>query len=153
MHHVSRPTIRILEISLVQTNRLQRQIREPVRTNPSGLLAYSSTGLMTVQLGRRFSLESTPDSSDPAYNLHSDAESLEELRATFESYLAYYGTFDLDVATTSVIHNVLGSNRPSLIGKRMQRFFNLDGDLLTLAPPPSEQVAAILVWQRIHNSI
>jgi hypothetical protein len=76
----------------------------------------------------------------------------EEIKAAFEGFDAYCGTYTLDEAAGVVTHRVLASRFPNWEGTDQVRRVELDGDRLHLATPPilargAEWVVAV-TWQR-----
>ena len=76
-----------------------------------------------------------------------------EVRAAYDGYLAYWGTFDLDAARGTVTHHVRGSLYPNWVGQDQVRAYSLEGRRLTLRTPPMKQrgreVVGLLTWERL----
>ena len=117
----------------------------PMGRNAQGRLTYEAGGRMAVQLGdpdrRAFA------ASD--FRAGTDAE----LRAAFGGYLAYYGSYTVDVDRGVVVHHLEMSWFPNWIGGDQVRYFDLQAGRLTLKTPPMviagvEQVSS-LVWERL----
>jgi hypothetical protein len=53
-----------------------------------------------------------------------------EVRADYDGYVAYFGTYRVDEANSVVTHVVEGSLKPSYTGTDQPRPFKLDGDVL-----------------------
>src|SRR5262245_28359201 len=102
-------------------------LSHPMGENASGLLIYTATRRMSVQLMRRdrphFAagnrLQGTP----------------EEIKAAFEGFVGYWGTFDVDEKAKTVTHHVAGASFPNWIGTDQKRFYEFDRDRLTLSTP------------------
>ena len=79
----------------------------------------------------------------------------EEIKAAFEGYGAYFGTYEIHEAEGFVIHHVEGSLFPNNVGTEQKRFFEFSGDKLILKPPPRQvggaQVAPRITWQRVKE--
>lgn len=113
--------------------------------NPIGYLIYDTTGHMAVQIMRpdrpRFAADGI------------EQETAVEAKAAFDSYGAYFGTYEVNEAEGFVIHHVEGSIFPNYIGTEQKRFFELSGDQLVLKPPPQlvagEQQILRVTWQRV----
>ena len=77
-----------------------------------------------------------------------------EIKAAFEGYGAYFGTYEIHEAEGFVIHHVEGSLFPNNVGTEQKRFFEFSGDTLILKPPPRQvggaQVAPRITWQRVQ---
>lgn len=81
---------------------------------------------------------------------------LSELHAAIEGYIASFGTYEIDEAAGSVIHDVRADLFPNAAGIRKKRFFELADDRLILRVPPvvlgGERMTATAVWARIGSS-
>ncbi len=75
-----------------------------------------------------------------------------EVRAATDGYIAYYGTYTVDMSAAVVTHHVQGALFPNSISGDEVRHFRLDGDRLTITTPPmqlgGEQLTTVLVWER-----
>jgi hypothetical protein len=112
--------------------------------NPKGRLVYDTGGRMSVHLadpGRK-----------PFAASDSRAGTDAEIRAAFQGYFGYFGTFVVDAKAGFVTHHVEGASFPNYVGTAQQRFFVLAGERLTLRTPPRGEPGASytlqLVWER-----
>jgi len=109
-----------------------------------GQLMYDDKGFMSVNVTRR-------DRSKFASKDRGDYTP-DEAKAAFESYLAYFGTYSFDEARGAVIHHVVSSTFPQMIGANNVRFFRFSGKRLILSPPPmtvdGKQVTGYITWER-----
>jgi hypothetical protein len=100
---------------------------------------------MSVQVmtrDRRTSVATTAPASAIAQT------SAEEMRDVLAGYIAYFGTFDVDESTGTVIHHVEASLVPSWVGSAQRRTFSFSGrNRLTLAAV-RRQAVNTLVWER-----
>lgn len=110
-----------------------------------GYIMYDMTGHMSVHLmqpNRPKFASGDLDKGTP-----------EEIKAAFDSYGAYFGTYEIHEAEGFVIHHVEGSLFPNNVGSDQKRFFEFVGDTLILKPPPrpqgGEQVSPRITWQRV----
>ena len=121
-------------------------VPSPYGANPVGFIMYDTTGRMAVQIMR-------PDRPRFASG-EADQGTPEESKAAFDSYGAYFGTYEVQEAEGFVIHHVEGSLFPNNVGTDQKRFFELSGDQLVLKPPPrqvgSEQHTLRVTWQRVR---
>jgi len=87
--------------------------------NVSGLLVYDGGGNMSAHVMRN----DRPlfAAKDPARG--TDAE----LRAAFEDYGSYFGTYTIDQTRQTVTHQVRGAWYPNWIGHDQVRHFKFDG--------------------------
>src|SRR5215470_16946423 len=110
-----------------------------------GYIMYDATGHMAVQLMQpnrpRFA-SGDVDKGTP-----------EEIKAAFDGYGAYCGTYEIHEAEGFVIHHVEGSLFPNNVGTEQKRFFEFSGDKLILKPPSrqvgGQQVSPRITWQRV----
>jgi hypothetical protein len=74
-----------------------------------------------------------------------------EVRAAFEGYVAYFGTFCTE-GDDVVVHSIDASLFPNLEGTNQKRFIDLNDKYLTLASPPTtvggKEYTARIMWQR-----
>ena len=66
----------------------------------------------------------------------------EEIKANYEGYVSYYGSYEFDNENDIVIHHVDGSLFPNWEGQDLKRFFELSGSRLKIKTPPTFGVAA-----------
>lgn len=64
------------------------------------------------------------------------ASTPEELKAAFEGFDAYCGTYTLDEQNSTVSHHVQGAKFPNWVGTDQLRFYNISGDTLRITAPP-----------------
>jgi len=110
-----------------------------------GYIMYDATGHMAVQLmqpNRPHFASGDLDKGSPA-----------EIKAAFDGYGAYFGTYEIHEAEGFVLHRVEGSLFPNNVGTEQKRFFEFSDDKLILKPPPrqvgGEQIAPRITWQRV----
>jgi len=117
----------------------------PWSQNPGGQIIYTAEGFMAAQIMN----PKRPDFVSKDHMKGTDAE----VRAAFEGYQAYYGTYDIDAAENIVNHRVTGSVFPNLIGHNLKRYFEFSGSRLILRTPPMKMsgtaVTVVLVWEQI----
>jgi len=102
--------------------------QSPLGQNVSGLLVYDGRGNMSAHVMRN---DLAPFAAlDPAR-----ATDL-ELRAAFDGYGSYFGTYTVDEASQTVTHHVRGAWYPNWIGHDQVRHFKFDGNRLLLTTPP-----------------
>ena len=76
--------------------------------------------------------------------LHTDSPT--ELRDVL-GFVAYFGTFDIDEATRTVIHHVQASLVPSFVGTDLKRTYEFAGNQLILTAR-TDDGALRLIWER-----
>jgi len=78
---------------------------------------------------------------------------LRRLKDAFLAYYAYYGTYTIDETRSSVTHHIESSLLPEEHGVSKERFFELEGDRLSLETAPfveeGERRINRLVWKRM----
>ena len=117
----------------------------PMSHNPQGRITYEAGGRMAVQLG--------DPSRVPFAASNSRAASNAEVRAAFDSYLAYFGTYTVDADQGFVVHHLELASIPNWTGSDQVRYFDLQGGRLALKTPAmlldgAERVAT-LVWEKL----
>ena len=116
----------------------------PFGRKAQGRLIYEPNGRMMVQLMNpdrpRF------DSGD----LLRTSES--EVRAAFDGYAAYYGSYSVNEGERIIVHHVEAALIPNWVGTEQRRDFEFDGKYLTLKGPlvlGGVQGVVSLVWERL----
>lgn len=120
------------------------EIRHQLGRAPRGQLLYDVAGHMSAQL------------MDPERSQFASGDlargSDTEVRAAMVGYIAYYGTYTLDLSRGVVTHHVQGALFPNWVGGDQVRYFKLDGNWLTITTPPirigGEDSTTVLVWER-----
>lgn len=111
--------------------------------NPVGRIEYDKAGRMFALLMRPGRRSSVP----PGMELDKAPE--DELRNAVTGFVAYFGTFDIDEATHSVIHHVQASLFPSWVGTNLKRNYHFEGGSLVLTRlSPDGTSSDRLVWHR-----
>ena len=117
----------------------------PYGDDAIGLLIYAATGHMAVQLLRAH--RPLFAAGDPYRGTP------EEIKAAFEGYIAYFGSYEVNEAEGVVTHHVHGASFPNWIGGDQQRFFAFAGNQLILSTPPilagSSTMTGVLIWERV----
>jgi lipocalin-like protein len=117
----------------------------PMGENVVGYLIYTADGYMSGHLMRpgRPGFESG-DALRP---------NPDEAAEAVGGYLSYCGTYEISRSGV-VVHHVELSLAPNWIGAEQVRFYELDGDRLTITTRPhlaaGHQAATRLIWERAH---
>jgi hypothetical protein len=93
-------------------------------TKVTGMLTYDTVGHMSVHIVR---------GDRPAFPNGRAKATDREKAAAFETYTAYYGTYTFEPENGVVIHHLEGSLSPGQIGQDNIRYFELEGNRLTLS--------------------
>ena len=119
----------------------------PYGTDSQGLLMYNAQGSMSAQLGQAH--------RTPFAMADRKAGSPEELRAAFESYQAYCGSYTVDEGEHVVTHTVALSLLPNWVGTEQRRHYEFtDGKLILRTPPMTiggKSLTGELVWEKIES--
>jgi hypothetical protein len=121
------------------------QLQYPMGERVSGQLVYDSAGNMSAHV-------MTNDrplfaSNDPVRG--TDAE----VRAAFEGYTSYFGTYTIDAKKQTVTHHVRGASYPNWVATDQLRYYKLEGTRLSLSAPivvGGQTFEFVLNWQRIQ---
>jgi hypothetical protein len=118
------------------------EVRRAFGANPKGLFIFGEDGYTTVQI-------LNPDR--PAAAL--DAASEAELRALAGTYLAYFGTYDVDPATKKITVHTTSDLNAMNTGVDQIRFYEIDGDVMYLQPPPNPASGqqSRITWRRVRD--
>jgi hypothetical protein len=112
--------------------------------SPVGRLIYDARGRMSVHIAdpRR------PRFASPDRLLATDAE----VRAAFDGYFGYFGTYGVDERARTMTHHVEGAAFPNYTASDQTRQLTVEGDRLELATPPiaraGERATFHVVWRR-----
>lgn len=107
--------------------------------NSTGCIVYHESGNMAVQV--------MPGHARAKFAA-ADAPTPQEAQAALRGYIAYFGTWDVDAASKTVIHRRKGSLNPSTIEDVVRRFEFDGNDRVTLNPV--EHPANTITWERIR---
>ena len=117
--------------------------------HPQGLIVYDRSGWMSVQI------VSDPIPTVPKGDSRDEFRSAppEERAAAADSYYAYFGTWTIDPAASTVTHHLKHSLLPGERGSDFVRHFSIAADRLTLVAKVremGEDHERKLVWERAH---
>lgn len=98
------------------------KLEQPFGAHPKGYFVYDATGHVHIQIAR------DPASPEPAAEAGTDSAR----RDSPFSYLAYFGTYKLDLEKQTVTHVVEGSSFPPYRNTQQVRPFSLVGDVLVI---------------------
>lgn len=117
----------------------------PYGRDAAGLIMYDARGNMSVQLA---------DMHRPPFASSDQRRGTpEEIKAAFEGYTAYFGTYDVDEKKGIVIHHVKCSLFPNWIGSDQVRYYRFEENSLILSTPPmpfgGKSIVVRLIWERI----
>ncbi len=113
-----------------------------------GMITYDSSGHMSVHIVR---------GDRPAFPNGRARATDKEKAVAFDSYTAYYGTYTFEPENGIVIHHLEGSLSPGQIGQDNIRYFELQGNRLTLSVANDgkggrlarKDTTAHLIWEKI----
>lgn len=109
--------------------------------NAVGRLNYDASGNMAGQVMR-------PGRAEVVHG----QSGLQEVRAAYAGYIAYFGTYEVNDAGDTVVHHVQGSLIPGWVGGRQVRRMRLEEDLLILSAEVLKNGSIIqhtLTWRRL----
>ena len=110
-------------LELVDTDPAGR-ISHPYGEHPTGYIVYDATGHLHVQVMR------TP--ATPPFAAGDAHGTDQEIRAAYDGYVAYFGTYEVDEGQGKVVHRVQGSLMPSYTGTDQPRPIKIVGDELVI---------------------
>ena len=111
--------------------------------HPRGFLMYEPDGHMCASL-------MNPDR--PAWKDPLKATDAEKITA-FDTFIAYCGTYKLDIQNSTLTHYPEVAWLPAYVGSTQQRPFKLEGNRLTItvANPTAQAAKRVLVWERVQQ--
>ena len=120
------------------------RVLQPFGPEPKGLIVYTETGWMSVHLmdPRRPLLASgDPYTSTP-----------EEIQSAYLGFAGYFGRYTLDTEAGNVTHHLEGAHNPNWVGGDQKRFYNIEGNRVTLTTPPTQEhgdeTRGRLIWEK-----
>lgn len=118
----------------------------PLGAKVIGRLNYDRAGNMAAQL--------MGDQRPPFTSRDPREVSDREYRDAFQTYTAYFGSYAVNPAQSTVTHHVVGATVPNWPGNDQLRYYELQGDRLILRTPPmrgndGEKSVHTLVWQKV----
>jgi len=112
----------------------------PYGEQPVGRISYDKAGRMSALLMR--------PGRPATYNRDSLGQlSPQDMREVLRGFTAYYGTFDVEESTKTVIHHVKASIYPSNVGTDLKRTYDFTENRLILTAVIGQGVMQ-LVWER-----
>ena len=134
-------------ISGESKDQVTAEVLYPWGKNPFGRLLYDEAGRVFVQLmnpGRR----SVGGVSNRGAAAAIASASADDMRAMLTGFNAYFGTFDVDQASGTVIHHLQSALIPSWVGtdQRRRYEFSAAGELVILNTAGGADYR--LVWRR-----
>lgn len=122
----------------------QGGIDYPFKKDAIGQLIYNADGFMSVIVSQ----PQRPALASGDMRSGTDAE----VRAAFEGYLGYFGTYTVDEQQGFIAHHIKGSCMPNWEGNDQIRYYKLEGHQLTLTSPflnlAGKRCKFIVCWQR-----
>jgi hypothetical protein len=113
-----------------------------------GLIVYDPSGWMSVQIsGPRRAAWDIPATRPPT----SKERDLRLKAAAFDSYYAYYGTWDYDEPRAVMTHHVKASVIPAEVGLDYSQQIRIDGNRMTFighVREHGEDITRTKVWER-----
>ena len=122
-------------------------VQYPMGRKVVGRLTYDEEGNMSALVARA----NVPPFASGDFRGGTEAE----VRAAFDGFVAYFGTYTFNASAGAVIHHVESASFPNWTGTEQIRYFKAEGERLVLSSPMREDgrnVTAILIWERMHAS-
>lgn len=114
----------------------------PYGEKPVGRITYDKAGRMSAQLMR----PGRHSTVAPGVSLTAGNASGEEIREAVDGFIAYFGTFDVDGSTQTVIHHVQACLVPSWVGTDLKRSYRFKANRLLLTAVATSVLE--LTWER-----
>jgi len=134
-------------MSGVSKDQVTGEVRYPWGKNPVGRLSYEESGRMFAQLmnpGRR-SVGGMSNRGAAAAIADASADDMREMLTGFN---AYFGTFDVDAPSRTVIHHLQSALIPSWVGTDQRRKYEFPRPDQLVILNTASQADYRLVWQR-----
>jgi len=134
-------------VSGVSTHEVTGEVRYPWGKNPVGRLVYDEAGRVFAQLmdpGRR----PVGGISNQGAAAAISSASAEDMREMLNGFNSYFGTFDVDEPSRTVIHHLQSALIPSWVGSDQRRKYEFSGRDQLIILNTASQAAYRLVWHR-----
>ena len=122
-------------------------VKPPERFGPHsiGFLMYEADGNMCASI----MAPDRPAWKDPAKPTD------EEKIASYNTFIAYCGTYQLDAGKSIVTHYPIVAWAPAYVGSKQERPFKIEGKRLTITVPDPLPgvVKRVLVWERAQQDL
>ncbi|MDF9794943.1 hypothetical protein OKW21_000206 [Catalinimonas alkaloidigena] len=115
----------------------------PFGEDAIGRITYDSNGNMAVQImknNRSKFLSDDPLQAQP-----------DEVVVAYNGFIAYCGNYEVNLTTNQVVHQIKISSFPNWVGQNQIRYFEFNGDDLTLSTDLIGSNRHKLVWSKIDN--
>ena len=117
----------------------------PLGNTPNGILIYSADGYMSVQIA---------GTDDKKETLLADSAKYQDIN--YRNFLVFSGAYHTDNRQATVVHEVITSVTPSLIGKTVERDVTFEADILYLKSTRpilshGKMVNSYMTWQRMDK--
>ena len=121
------------------------KVQYPLGEDCAGRLIVDSAGNFTAQLMR-------PDRDEFASGDIVRGTD-QEIRTAYQGFVAFWAKIEVDEEKKEMTYVVEGSLFPNWIGHRNLRYYEFEGNRLTLKTPAflmaEQEVTGVLVWERI----
>ena len=119
------------------------RVTYPYGEKPVGRITYDKAGRMSAQLMRPGRHSTVP----PGITLIDGKASADEIREAVTGFTSYFGKFDVEESSNTVIHHVEACLIPSWVGTNLKRTYRFDSNRLFLTAAVLNSVTE-LTWQR-----
>jgi hypothetical protein len=121
------------------------EVQYPLGEDCAGRLIVDSAGNFTAQLMR----PDRPEFASGDVVRGTD----EEIRTAYQGFVTFWAKIEVDEEKKEMTYVVEGSLFPNWIGHRNLRYYEFEGNRLTLKTPAflmaEQEVTGVLVWERI----
>ena len=118
------------------------RIEYPYGEKAVGRITYDKAGRMSAQLMRPGRHSRVPS----GIHLIAGGADCDEMRDVLNGFIAYFGTFDVDEGSQTVIHHVQSCLIPTWVGTDLKRSYKFAGNRLMLTAVTTSTVE--LTWER-----
>lgn len=127
-----------------QTQKPDGSIQNLFGSDPHGILVYDAGGRVSLQLVEG----GLPKFTSGDRRRGTDVE----VRAAFDGYNGYFGTYRLDGQTGVVTHHIKAGSFPNWADTEQTRYVEVHGDQLILRTTPltlgGQQTVGVLIWRK-----
>lgn len=138
------PLIGAWKTEVFEVRRTNGETLKPFGDHPGGQMIYTEDGRFSAQIAQAGRMQiKSGDMMDSSH---------EELASNYRGFISYFGTYDYDAISKTVLHHVEGSLFPNWENDTLKRFVKASKDRIELTTEPTfyggEEIVGVVVWKK-----
>jgi hypothetical protein len=128
MQHNPAAIVGIWRLITFEFRKADGTVIDPFGEQARGSIIYAESGRYSAQLMRI---------DRPGFALGDQMKgTAEKIESNYKGCISYFGTYEIDLENSLIIHHVEGSIFPNMEGRDQERFFDLSENRLQVRTPP-----------------